>query len=143
MAPRRALTWFKRTPIYRYRLSIWVVSFTAITVFAGVSGVIARDRLARVQDQQVHDAAVQEAEACVNSWLRLEGSRAAIAESINGVLQLAFAPGVANNQISPERRAQIEAIAAPIVANSQAELPEPKCDLDRARERLRELQGAP
>lgn len=127
---------------YRYRLSIWVVIFTALTVFALFQGWRADQRLERLTRAGDRREEVRDAKDCLEAWDRADGARTAIDKSISGVLALAYAVS-SPQQLTPERRAQIDAAAGPIVAESQSEIPDPTCDRDRALDRLAELQGAP
>lgn len=136
MAARRALTWLRGTAVYRYRLTIWVVVFTAITVIAGLESVIAIDRIERLAARERAEDEIEDAQACVLAWERTYGSRSAIALSVEGVLNLAFAVGV-----DPAEEPAIREAAVPIIQDAQAEIPDPVCNRARALERLEE--GAP
>lgn len=143
----RAWAWCCHRPVSRtwawaklHRISLWIVVFTAITVFSLWEADRAISRVERLARSEAHEDLVEEAEGCLSAWERLDGSREAIDRSINGVLILAFAVA---DDISPERRLQIEQAAGPVIRNAQDQIVEPACDRDGARERLRELQGAP
>ena len=128
--------------LYRYRLTIWVVAFTAATVLALAAGWMQYQRIERLTRAQDRSQAISDARDCLEAWDRSDGARTAIEKSISGVLALGIAV-YSPAQLTPERRAQIDAAAGPIVEESQAEILDPTCNRERARERLRELGVEP
>lgn len=125
--------------LHRYRLSIWVVVFTAVTLYALVDARLALDRIERVAAERRAEALVDEADDCLDDWKNADGARAAIHASVTGIVTLAF--NVSGPNLSEERRQQIAAAADPVIELAQRQIADPDCDRERARERLEE--GAP
>jgi hypothetical protein len=139
---KRVLAW-----INLHLLSIWVVVFTAAVVWALAAGYFQSQALHEANVREAKEAIFQDAQVCIRSWDTREDIRDAIEIGTRGGANVGARAGAeaiisVATDAEPEVIAQFrEAIDQQIVAQlaltieqARAEIPDPECNLARARQ---------